>query len=313
MYDVTGRIDRTDDGVRTVCTVHLPVATAVVFDAVATGEGISSWFVPCALEPRVGGRVVQFADPGAPDPTSGPEAAVEASLTATVGEITDYRPPGPDGLAHFSYVESNWMGEGVPVPPWSTTFDIRPEIRPDARPDAPGTLLTLTSGFSQGGQLVDNAVAESVVGWTDALTVLAHRLTHRPESGVVTVLAATEASRDSVTALWSRAADRLSITAGDAPVARFGDVGGVVLSATEAAATVVLSAPVDGVAQLFAFPAGDSATAAADHAALAVRVYEYVDRPGGDGSPLGAAAVDDVEPGWDSGRWRDWLDDLVAR
>ena len=89
MYQVTAGVEVDDDGCRAVCRVPLPVPPPVVFDAVATGEGITSWFVPCALEPQVGGRIVQFADPGAPDPTPGPEAAAEAMLTATVGEITD--------------------------------------------------------------------------------------------------------------------------------------------------------------------------------------------------------------------------------
>ena len=78
MYQVTAGVEVDDDGRRVVCSVPLPVPPPVVFDAVATGEGISSWFVPCALEPQVGGRIVQFADPGAPDPTTGPEAAAEA-------------------------------------------------------------------------------------------------------------------------------------------------------------------------------------------------------------------------------------------
>ncbi|MBB1036231.1 SRPBCC domain-containing protein, partial [Dietzia sp. CQ4] len=30
------------------------------------------------------------------------------------------------------------------------------------------------------------------------------------------------------------------------------------------------------------------------------------------GAPLGAAAVDGVEPTWDSERWRGWLEGLVT-
>ena len=152
MYDVTAGIETHDGGRRVACRVPLPVAPGVVWDAVATGEGISSWFVPCALEPQVGGRIVQFADPGAPDPTTGPEAAL----------------------------------------------------------------------------------------------------------------------------------------------------------------TLILSAPVDGVLELFAFPAGETHEDAAGRAAIAVRAYEYVEAPGGTGEPLGAAAVDGVEPTWDASRWRAWLGGLIA-
>jgi hypothetical protein len=62
--------------------------------------------------------------------------------------------------------------------------------------------------------------------------------------------------------------------------------------------------------ELFAFPAGETHEDAVGRAALAVRVFEYVDAPGGDGRPLGAAAVD-VTPTWDAPRWREWLEGLA--
>ena len=82
MYQVTAAPLTDDGGTLLECTVPLPVPAEVVWDAIATGEGISSWYVPCALEPQVGGRIVQFADPGAPDPTTGAEAAAEAEAGA---------------------------------------------------------------------------------------------------------------------------------------------------------------------------------------------------------------------------------------
>ena len=318
MYGVTAEIEADDDGRHVVCRVGLPVAPGVVFDAVATGEGISSWFVPCALEPYVGGRIVQFADPGAPDPTTGPEAAAEAMLTATVGEITEYAPPAAGGRGVFAYAERDWMGEGIPVPPWETTCEVRDD-------DEGGSVLTLRSGFDSGGQLVEESVDGSVTGWAHALTVLAHRLTHRPADGVVTVDVATEAVAASVPQLWGRVMSRLVAPAagvgggtggpgadGTGAVARSGEVGGIVARVSEAAATVILSAPVDGMLELFAFPAGETPEDATGRAAVGVRVYEYVDVPGGTGEPLGAAAVDGVEPTWDALRWRAWLDGLIA-
>ncbi|WP_010540776.1 SRPBCC family protein [Dietzia alimentaria] len=318
MYDVTAEIDTGGEGRRVMVRVPLPAAPAVVWDAVATGEGISSWFVPCAMEPQVGGRIVQFADPGAPDPTTGPEAAAEAMLTATVGEITAYSPPSGSAPGVFTYVERDWMGEGVPVPPWETTCEVDD--------DEGHTLLTLRSGFDSGGQLAQESVDGSVDGWVQALTVLAHRLTHRPADGVATVDAATEAIAATVPELWARVSARLiapaagaggagSVAGGPADrrgsVARSGEVGGIVVVESEAALTLILSAPVDGMLELFAFPAGETHEDAAGGAAIAVRAFEYVDAPGGDGQPLGAAAVD-VEPTWDATRWRAWLSDLVT-
>lgn len=320
MYDVTAGIESLDGGRRVRCTVPLPVEPAVVFDAVATGEGISSWFVACALEPHVGGRIVQFADPGAPDPTTGPEAAAEAMLTATVGEITEYAPPAAGAPGRFAYAERDWMGEGVPVPPWETSCEVAPD-------GEGGTVLTLRSGFGSEGQLAAESVDGSVDGWRHALTVLAHRLTHRPSDGVVAVDAATDPVRLTVPVLWDRVMGRLVAPAagvgagaatagsgddGEGAVARAGEVGGIVAASSAAAATILLSAPVDGVLELYAFPAGETAEAAATGAAVAVRVYEYVTVPGGGDEPLGAAAVDGVEPTWDAPRWRGWLDGLAA-
>lgn len=315
MYDVTAGVEVDDDGRHVLCRVPLPVAPTVVFDAVATGEGISSWFVPCALEPQVGGRIIQFADPGAPDPTTGPEAAAEAMLTATVGEITVYTPPAGSVPGLFTYSERDWMGEGVPVPPWETSCEVVSD-------GDGGTVLTLRSGFDSDGKLAAESVDGSVSGWAQALTVLAHRLTHRPADGVVTVDAATDPVRATVPEFWARVVGRLVAPASDVgaadtgpggagAVARSGEVGGIVAMSSEASATVILSAPIDGVLELYAFPSGDTPEAAASRAALAVRVFEYVDAPGGSGEPLGAAAVDGVGPTWDAPRWREWLDGLA--
>lgn len=319
MYEVTAEIRADDGGHRVVCTVPLPVPPDVVWDAVATGEGISSWYVPCALEPQVGGRIVQFADPGAPDPTAGPEAAAEALLTATVGEITEYTPPAAGAPGRFVYAERDWMGEGVPVPPWETSCEVAPD-------GEGGTVLTLRSGFGSEGQLAAESVDGSVDGWRHALTVLAHRLTHRPADGVVTVDAATDPVRLTVPLLWDRVMGRLVAPAAgvgaagpagsgdddEGAVARSGEVGGIVAASSGASATILLSAPLDGVVELYAFPAGETPESATHHAAVAVRVYEYVTVPGGGDEPLGAAAVDGVEPTWDAPRWRAWLDELAA-
>ncbi len=314
MYGVTAKVEAADGGRYAACSVPLPAAPDVVWDAVSTGEGISSWFVPCALEPEVGGRIVQFADPGAPDPTTGPEAAAEAMLTATVGEITAYTPPTGSVPGTFTYQERDWMGDQVPVPPWETSCAVVDD-------GEGGSVLTLRSGFASAGQLVEQSVDGSLSGWVQALTVLAHRLTHRPADGVVTVDAATDPVDSTVPELWARVSARLiapAAGAGGSPgdgatvVARSGEVGGIVTFTSDASVTLILSAPVDGILELFAYPAGDTHEDAAGRAALAVRAFEYVDVPGGGGQPLGAAAVDGVEPSWDAPRWRAWLDQLAT-
>lgn len=217
------------------------------------------------------------------------------------------------------------MGEGVPVPPWETSCEVAAGAGDHDDENAAGCVLRLRSGFDTGGQLPEEAVSGSVDGWSQALTVLAHRLTHRPAAGVVTVDSATDPVSMTVPDLWSRVSARLvspaagagggaSVTGGSAStgaVARSGEVGGIVATESTAGMTLILSGPVDGMLELFAFPAGETHEDAADRAALAVRVFEYVDAPGHDGAPLGAAAVD-VEPTWDAPRWRAWLEELTA-
>ena len=212
----------------------------------------------------------------------------------------------------FAYAERDWMGEGVPVPPWETSCEVTSD-------GEGGSVLTLRSGFDSDGQLAVESVDGSVAGWSQSLTVLAHRLTHRPADGVATVDAATDPVAMTVPELWARVSAQLVTPAAGAggggsastgAVARSGEVGGIVASEAAASMALILSAPVDGMLELFAFPAGETHEDAARRAALAVRLYEYVDAPGGDGGPLGAAAVD-VEPTWDATRWRTWLEALI--
>ena len=44
--------------------VEVPGTPEEVWDAIATGPGISKWFVPADVEPRVGGKVVHNFGPG---------------------------------------------------------------------------------------------------------------------------------------------------------------------------------------------------------------------------------------------------------
>jgi uncharacterized protein YndB with AHSA1/START domain len=88
-----------DDGRRSVSVeVDVPGAQDTVWNTVATGAGISKWFMPTEVEARVGGTIVcKF----------GPDAESRAT-------ITDWEPPrrlvatsadlGPDAPA----IESEW-------------------------------------------------------------------------------------------------------------------------------------------------------------------------------------------------------------
>ena len=220
------------------------------------------------------------------------------------------------------------MGEGVPVPPWETSCEIvtagSGASGGDSDDDA-GCLLRLRSGFDSGGQLPEEAVSGSVDGWVHALTVLAHRLTHRPADGVVTVDAATDPVSMTVPELWARVSAQLvapaaAVGAGvpgggvdrSGAVARSGEVGGIVAAESTASLTLILSGPVDGMLELFAFPAGEThedAAGAGRAGGAGVRVCRRARQRR---SPLSAAAVD-VEPTWTRRAGGGWTDSRETR
>jgi uncharacterized protein YndB with AHSA1/START domain len=74
--------------------IELPGTPEQIWHAIATGPGISAWFVPTEVEPRTGGALA--FDFGA-DGKSG-------------GQVTAWEPPH-----RFAYEEPGWSGEAPPV------------------------------------------------------------------------------------------------------------------------------------------------------------------------------------------------------
>lgn len=85
-------------------TVHLelalPATPEEVWQAIATGPGISSWFAPTEVEEREGGAVAFHMGPG----------------MDSVGRVTSWEPP-----RRFAYEERDW---GPNAPPLATEFTI---------------------------------------------------------------------------------------------------------------------------------------------------------------------------------------------
>lgn len=87
-------VKKTEDGERSVeAEVEVPGSPEEVWEAIATGEGISSWFVPSRVEGREGGTTVTNFGPG-----------MEA-----VAKITEWDPPR-------RYTAETEGGEGEPGP-----------------------------------------------------------------------------------------------------------------------------------------------------------------------------------------------------
>lgn len=287
MFDITAHVESTG-GVWLVVRTRVDVPARRAFDEVATAEGISAWFTPTTLDPEIGGEILQGLDP-----TVAPGSPEFAEM-ASRGTVTEYRTPSAFGPGRFGYVEHDWMGPGMPVDPWYTTFEVAES--------GGSTLITLRSGFEKDSELGRASAEQSETGWTQAMHCLAHRLTTFPDAGVRTTQALSEVAAGSVEALWSSAATALGFAAGRPEpgahldvTTREGRVAGTVLHYSEGAAVFALSSPGVGTLNVYGFPAGESATEATSHAQLAARFAEPADAPSG----------------WDSGRWERWIAALL--
>jgi len=76
----------------------VPGTPEQVWQAIATGPGMTSWFTPTQVDERVGGAIAfDFGDQHCGDDSSS-------------GKVTAWDPP-----ARFAYEEYGWSGEAPPV------------------------------------------------------------------------------------------------------------------------------------------------------------------------------------------------------
>jgi uncharacterized protein YndB with AHSA1/START domain len=93
-----------DKPLRVEIEVEVAGTPQQVWDAIASAQGISSWFLPTDLEPRVGGAIV-----------------MHMGDTSSSGSVTGWDPP-----RRFAYVEPDWADmvghPDAPVTPLTTEF-----------------------------------------------------------------------------------------------------------------------------------------------------------------------------------------------
>jgi uncharacterized protein YndB with AHSA1/START domain len=207
--------------------VEVPVAPEQAWEAIATGPGISAWFMPAEVEERVGGRVVH--DHGADLPT-----------TATV---TGYEPP-----RRFAYEERGWAPAGEdPSRPIATEFLV------EARSGGTCAVRVVMSGFGD-SEAWEHAMESFRGGWNQALGALRLYLTHFPGESASSINAGGMVSggKDEV---WSEiigalglpaepeSGERVATTAPDAP-----SLAGTVQEAAGPMLTLILDQPARGLA-----------------------------------------------------------------
>ena len=155
--------------------VEVPVTPEEAWDAIATGPGITAWFMPAEVEGRVGGSVVHHH-----------ETDIESS-----GRVTAY-----DAPHRFAYEEEGWMPEGEQAAHVTAT-----EFLVEARSGGSCVVRLVMSGFGE-GESWDRAIDSFTSGWKQALLALRLYLTHFPGERAASINAGDVATGDK-DAIWT--------------------------------------------------------------------------------------------------------------
>jgi uncharacterized protein YndB with AHSA1/START domain len=220
---------------------EVPGTPEEVWEAIATGPGISCWFVPAEVEGREGGRIVT---------DHGPYGSSEGTVTA-------WEPPH-----RFAYEERDWA-EGAP--PWAT------EVLVEAR--SGGTcVVRLISGLFSDASGWEDDIDATEHGWAIAIETLRVYLTHFAGQPCSHVFAVGD-SPEPADRVWDelRGALGLDGTAVGATV----DLGaprlrGVVERMPPYVIVLRVEEPAPGIAEVYAHPGQEKAY-------IGARLYLYGD------------------------------------
>ena len=207
-------------------SVEVPGPPEQVWDAIATGNGISSWMMQTDLEEREGGAVVFHM---------GPEQSE--------GTVTGWEPP-----RRIVYEEPHWAGlagqDETTVTPMVTEFLV------EATSGGTCVVKVVSSAFGQGADWEREFFDGMAEGWIPMFEHLRLYLTHFPGQHVTTFEAGADL-RATPTAAVAQACAALGIDgAGQVVDVRGGK--GEVERVTEGSVLVRLVAPVPGLLSISA-------------------------------------------------------------
>ena len=240
--------------------VEVPGTPEQVWEAIATGPGVSSWFVPCEIDEREGGTVTSHFGPG----------------MDSVATVTGWDPP-----RRFA-AESEGFGPGAP--PLATEWIV------EARSGGTCVVRVVHSLFASGDEW-DDQLEGVEFGWPGFFRILRMYLTHfrgQPCSPLQVLSFAPEPA----SAAWGTLMNALGLagaTAGErrsSPPSGAPPLAGTVQEAGDGSAHLMLlklDEPAPGTALLAAHTMGGQVC-------LAVNLYLYGDRA--------PAAVARDEPVW---------------
>jgi uncharacterized protein YndB with AHSA1/START domain len=246
----------------------VPGTPEQVWQAIATGPGMSAWFTPTSVDEKVGGDITfDFGDDGCGENTSS-------------GTVTEWQPP-----VRFAYEEYGWSGEAPPV---------ATEIVVTSRSGDRCVVRMVHSLFTDRDDW-DDELEGFEGGWPGFFEVLRVYLAHFPGRPAATVRTMA-VHAGGVASAWSRLASALNIAGADVGDRRESPSGAPTLAGTvervqhdsqSREMLLRLDRPGDGVAVVGSFPMGDEARGL-------VSLYLYGDE---------AAGLAETE----LPQWRAWL------
>jgi uncharacterized protein YndB with AHSA1/START domain len=217
--------------------VEVPVTPEQAWEAIATGAGITAWFMPADVDEKVGGSVVHHH---------------EADMSSS-GTVTTYDPP-----RRFAYEENaeEFAPDDAGPPVTATEFLV------EARSGETCVVRVVMSGFGK-GDAWDKAVESFTAGWRQALVSLRLYLTHFRGQPVASINAGGFIKRDH-SAGWTWFTQRLGLPAtpqADERVATQAPgvpaLAGTVEQGGERMMTLMLDTPARGIGLVGAGGAGD--------------------------------------------------------
>ncbi len=259
--------------------VEVPGTPEEVCRAIASGPGVSSWFVPTTVETDKDGKPVRVLSNFGPGMES-------------VATVTSWNPP------HTFRAESADLGPDAPK--------IATEWNVEARAGGRSVVRVVHSLFARTDEW-DNQLEGWEHGWPDFFRLLRLYLTHFPglPCSAFQVMGAAPEPKSEAWVAWTTALGLSPVAVGERCRTADGvpQLGGIVERVGEGEnpeeLLLRLDQPTPGLAHLFAMPMGGQVF-------LSLRIYLYGDRA--------AAAAASDEP-----RWQAWIserfppsDDLTA-
>jgi uncharacterized protein YndB with AHSA1/START domain len=240
--------------------LDVPGTPEQVWQAIATGHGISSWFTPSEVEEREGGAVVFHLGPD-----------MQSS-----GKVTAWQPPH-----RFAYEESDWNGA---APPLATEFIV------ETRAGGTCTVRLVHSLFAADAAW-DDQLDSMEKGWPAYFDVLRIYLAHFPGSRAASI-SSTQTYLGSAAAAWAELTQALGLSGAAAGELRAAPIDAPVLGGRVEridhgvggfSATMRLERPAPGAAML-------GVSQCAGEVQIVVGLFFY-----GDGA---AAAAAHEQPSW---------------